>query len=78
MRNVLALLAFLLLTFSGTGLWRGWYSVSMLPSEPGRSAFRVEINRTQVADDVSNLARTIVRTLTRDQDEKKSKEAESK
>jgi hypothetical protein len=77
MRNVLALLALLFLAFTGTGLCRGWYSVSSLPSEPGRSAFRVEINRTQVADDVSNLARSIVRALKRDQEEK-THEAESK
>jgi hypothetical protein len=78
MRNVLALLALLVLAFAGAGLGRGWYSISSLPTEPGRSAFRIEINRTQVADDVSNLARKIAGALKRDAEDKQTEQAEAK
>ena len=69
MRNLLALVAAVLLAFSGAGFWRGWYSVESMPSEPGRSAFRVEINRAKVIDDVGDAAMQIIRVLSREKQE---------
>jgi hypothetical protein len=66
MRNLLALLAFLLLTFTGTGVYRGWFSVEILPSEAGHSAFRIDVNRWKVADDVRSAASRIVGALKSD------------
>ena len=70
MRNLLALLAAVLLAFTVAGLVRGWYRIESLPSEPGRSAFRVEIDRSQIAGDVGGAVRGVVRLLTRDKEEK--------
>jgi hypothetical protein len=78
MRNLLALLAAVLLAFSVAGLCRGWYRIEGLPSKPGRSAFRVEIDRSRIAGDVVDAARGVVRMLTRDTEEKVATEAEAK
>jgi hypothetical protein len=78
MRNLLALLAALLLVVSGTGLWRGWYRIESLSAEEGKSAFRVEIDRTKIADDVIRAARGIVRTLGRGEQKETSTEQPAK
>jgi hypothetical protein len=75
MRNLLALLAAVLLAFASAGFWRGWYRVEGLPSEPGRSAFRVEIDRAKVAGDVGDAARRVIRVLTREQEKPASEPA---
>jgi hypothetical protein len=69
MRNLLALLAAVVLSFSIAGFWRGWYSVETMPAEAGRSAFRVEIDRSKVAGDVADVAGRIIHTLTRQKEE---------
>ena len=66
MRNLLALLAALLLLFAGLGRWRGWYSVQAEPAEPGRSAFRVEIDRIQIGKDLVVGARWLQHRLRSD------------
>jgi hypothetical protein len=76
MRNLLALLAVVLLAFSGTGLLRGWYHVESLEAEPGRSAFRIEIDRAKLAGDVIAAAKGVVRALTRDGQDRTAEPAE--
>ncbi len=77
MRNLLALLAAVVLGFSTAGFWRGWYTVESVPAEAGRSAFRVEIDRSKVADDVGDVARRIIHTLTREKEATPAPEADA-
>jgi hypothetical protein len=66
MRNLLAFLALVLLALAVTGSFRGWYRVESLPAEPGRSAFRIEIDRSRMADDFVSAGRAVFRTLSGD------------
>jgi hypothetical protein len=63
MRNLLALFALLLVGFCGASYYRGWCSVESLPSESGKSAFRVEFDRTKIAGDVRDCAGAIQKFL---------------
>jgi hypothetical protein len=63
MRNLLALLAALLLLFCGLGWWRSWYSVQPEPAESGRSAFHVEVDRVKIGNDLIAAARWLQRSL---------------
>jgi hypothetical protein len=67
MRNLLALAAALLLAFGLTCYYRGWCSAEPLPSDIGKSAFRVEIDRLKIARDVMDAARAIQRALNTEQ-----------
>jgi hypothetical protein len=78
MRNLLALLALLLLAVSVLGGWRGWIRVESLPTEPGRSAFRVEIDRSRMADDAVSLGKAVYRTLSGEKSEEAAEPARGK
>jgi hypothetical protein len=69
MRNLLSLVALFLLAVSILGGWRGWIRVESLPSEPGRSAFRVEIDRSQMADDAVSVCKSVYRKLSGEKSE---------
>ncbi len=69
MRNLLALLALVVLAFSVAGWFRGWYHVESLPSEPGRSAYRIEVDRSQIGDDISSVGKAISRMFSREKSE---------
>jgi hypothetical protein len=77
MRNLLAFLAVLVLGFAALGFCCGWYEVESLPSAEGRSAYRIDIDRTKVTNDVKGAARWIARKL-REKEEKKTAESEAK
>ena len=78
MRNLLALLALLMLALSITGGCRGWYRVESLPSEPGRSAFRVEIDRSRMAGDIVSAWKAIFRMLPGEKNEEAADPATAK
>jgi hypothetical protein len=78
MRNLLALVAVLLLAVSLLGGGRGWFRVESLPTEPGRSAFRVEIDRSRMADDAVSLGKTVYRALSGEKNEESTEAARAK
>ena len=63
MRNLLAFLAVVVIAALALGSGRGWYTVHLLDAEAGKSAFRVEIDRTKIGTDFLDGARTVQRTL---------------
>jgi hypothetical protein len=63
MRNMLAFLAALVLTFIGLGAWRDWYTVGTLPAEGTRVAFRVEIDGGKVFSDLVQSAKAVSRKI---------------
>jgi len=72
-RNLLAILAVLVIAALTGGWARNWYTVKMVEAEPGKTAFRVEIDRTKVSSDFVEAARYVQRTLrTEDKDAKKA------
>jgi hypothetical protein len=77
-RNLLALLALILIAISITGGCRGWYRVECMPSEPGRSVFRVEIDRCHMADDFVSAGKAILRTLSGEKTEESTESAAAK
>jgi hypothetical protein len=74
MRNMLAFLAALFLTFAGLGAWRDWYTVGGLPAEGARVAFRVEIDGGKVFSDLVQSAKAVSRKI----NERQAKEKEAK
>lgn len=55
MRNLLALIALLVIAFVSVGVWRGWYAVTRQTADPGKFAFRVEIDAIRVTADFTEL-----------------------
>jgi hypothetical protein len=51
MRNLLALVALLLLAFAGIGWYRGWYKVETEPSSPGHQSVNIDFNRDKIVED---------------------------
>jgi hypothetical protein len=78
MRNLLSLLALVLLALTITGWFRGWYSVESLPTEPGRSAYRVEIDRSRMGDDISSAGKAIVHMFSGEKNEDTTEPARGK
>jgi hypothetical protein len=64
-RKSLGSLAALVVLFVLLGVTRGWYSVGRLPSEDGHSAFRIDIDRVKVGQDLRSAGRWIQRVLSR-------------
>jgi hypothetical protein len=60
---VLAILAAILIAALTVGWARSWYSVQLLDAESGKTAFRVEIDRSKVAGDFAQAARTVQTAL---------------
>ena len=77
MRNMLAFLAALVLTFVGLGAWRDWYTVGTLPAEGARVAFRVEIDGGKVFSDLVQSAKAVSRKISERQSKDKEKDAKS-
>jgi hypothetical protein len=77
MRNLLALLAALAIGFSAACYFRGWCTVESVPSETGKNAFRVEIDRVKISRDVSDGAQAIQRALTPEPGDKTKNTAEN-
>jgi hypothetical protein len=57
MRNLLAGLATLTILFGSLGWFRSWYTLGALPAEPGRFAFRVEVDAPKVGGDLVDVLR---------------------
>lgn len=70
MRNLLALLAAVVLLFGGFGLWRDWYSFQGQSASAGKVAFRVEIDGVKVVSDVVELFKSMAKKAEKDQEEK--------
>jgi len=69
MRNLLAGLATLTILFGLLGWGRGWYTVSGLPADAGKFAFRVECDPVKVGSDVGDAVRYIHSKLSKQKDE---------
>jgi len=76
MRNLLAFIAVIVISFGSACYYRGWCSIEALPADPGHSAFRVEIDRLRIARDVMDGARAIQRILATDSRPEADKGAE--
>ncbi len=70
MRNLLALFAAVSIAFGVACYYRGWCSVEPLSSDIGKSAFRVEIDRIKIAQDVMEGARALQRALNTEKNDK--------
>jgi hypothetical protein len=55
MRNLLSGLTILFIVGAIVGAWREWYTVTSSPADPGRLAFRLELNGRKVGGDCMDL-----------------------
>ena len=62
MRNLLALIAAVVLIFLGLGGWRGWYGVTRQTSDLGKVAFRFEIDALRIGSDAVQAAKALSRS----------------
>jgi hypothetical protein len=62
MRNLLALLAAIVLIFLGVGGWRGWYGVTRQESDLGKVAFRFEIDAVRIGSDAMQAVKSLSRS----------------
>lgn len=76
MRNLLACLAAVVLVVGVTGWCRGWYTVEALPADLGKLAFKVEIDRIQIASDAVDTVKA-VRKLASSVERKEQKKGEA-
>jgi hypothetical protein len=74
MRNLLAILAVLVIVAVSTGWYRGWYALEPLEAAPGKTAFRVEIDRVKVGGDFVAGAKAVQRFLSSDRKESEASE----
>jgi hypothetical protein len=58
MRNLLALLATLALTFGGLGWYLDWYKIQSTPTGPGRTGIQIDFDKKKIGEDVSRGIRT--------------------
>lgn len=73
MRNTLAGLAALLILFSTLGWARGWYTVGAQPADPGKFAFRLEVDGPKVGTDVMDGLRFLHSKVSAPKEEKEAK-----
>lgn len=52
MRNLLALLAAIVLLVAGLGWYRGWYRVHSSPAPPGHHAVNIDIDKDKIGKDL--------------------------
>lgn len=52
MRNLLALLAFLVILIAGIGWYQNWYTIHFTSPEAGRQTISVDINTAKVKTDI--------------------------
>ena len=62
MRNLLALIAAIVLIFLGLGAWRGWYGVTRQESDLGKVAFRFEIDAVRIGSDAIQAVKSLSRS----------------
>ncbi len=81
MRNLLAGLSALVILVGCLGWFREWYTIGTLPAEPGRFAFRFEVDGARVSGDVIDTLRYAQDKFSSSKEEKaesKSKEKPGK
>ena len=71
MRNLLALLAAVVLIFLGLGGWRGWYGVTRQTSDLGKVAFRFEIDAVRIGQDAMQAVKSLSRSTEAAEEAKK-------
>jgi hypothetical protein len=54
MRNLLALLAALLLIFAGLGWYLDWFKLKQQPADPGHNNVSIDINTHKIGQDLHN------------------------
>jgi hypothetical protein len=52
MRNLLALLAAVLLIFAGLGWYLDWFKLKTQPAEPGHHNVSIDIDKKKITDDI--------------------------
>ena len=52
MRNLLALVAAVILLVAGIGWYRGWYRVQNSPAPPGHHAVNIDIDKDKIGKDL--------------------------
>ena len=72
MRNLLASLALVVIAALTAGSWRGWYTVELAEAGPGKTAFRVEVDRLKVGNDFVEGARAVQNCLNTDRKAEKT------
>jgi hypothetical protein len=77
MRNLLALLAFVVLAFAGLGWYQGWYKVERTEAAEGRRAYNVEVNTNKISTDVKRGSEKLQQALESAKTDDSNKRAES-
>jgi hypothetical protein len=73
MRNLLALLAAIVLLFATVGWYRGWYSVQNTPAPAGHHAVNIDIDKDKIGKDLHEGEEELQKVI-----EKKLKESTAK
>jgi len=76
MRNLLAFLAFTVLTFVGVGWYLNWYKIEPKPATEGRRAYNVEVDTSKIRDDVHRGSERLQEALDKNRKDEVSKRAE--
>lgn len=78
MRNLLALLAAVVLLFAGVGWYRGWYRIQHSPAPPGHHAVNIDIDRDKIGKDLhegEEELQKVIESKLKDNSEKRSEKA---
>ncbi len=59
MRNMLALIGLVVVTFFGVGWYRGWYSFEMSPGENGKKRIQFDVDTSRIASDAKQATQRI-------------------
>ncbi|MGL6096224.1 MAG: hypothetical protein ACRC7O_10565 [Fimbriiglobus sp.] len=59
MRNMLALIGLVVVTFCGVGWYRGWYSFEMSPGESGKQRIQVDVDTDRIKSDAKEATQRI-------------------
>lgn len=59
MRNLLALLGALVVTFLVAGYFLGWYSIQSVPSSPGHHKVNIDVDGTKIRQDLNKSGEQI-------------------
>ncbi len=78
MRNLLALVAAVVLLVAGIGWYRGWYRVQNSPASPGHHAVNIDIDKDKIGKDLHEGEEELQKVLEskrRDTSEKRAEKA---
>ena len=78
MRNFLAFLAAVAITFAGVGWYLGWYKVESLPAtDPGHHKVTIEVDTKQIDEDIHKGKEKVRDALDKGLKEETTKRAEN-